>query len=144
MSAISYRLSQFFKVTNISQIQSVTGSKRQNYLLPWCNHCFFFFHISFSCCYCLATKLCWPLWDPMNCGPPGDLVCCNSWGRKESDTTERLNWTEASLSMGFPKQESWSGLPFPSPGDLPDRGTEPWTSALQADSLPLSHQGNPM
>ena len=47
-------------------------------------------------------------------------------------------WTvahQASQSMGFPMQECWSGLPFPSPGDLPDPGIEPWSPALQADAL---------
>ena len=47
-------------------------------------------------------------------------------------------WTvarQASLSMGFFRQEHWSGLPFPSPGDLPDPGIEPGSPALQADSL---------
>ena len=39
------------------------------------------------------------------------------------------------LSMGVPRQEYWSGLPFPSPGDLPDPGIEPGSPALQADSL---------
>ena len=46
--------------------------------------------------------------------------------------------------MGFPRQEYWNGLLFPPPGDLPDPGIEPTSSvspALQADSLPLSHQG---
>ena len=38
--------------------------------------------------------------------------------------------------MGFSRQEYWSGLPFPSPGDLPDSGIEPGSSALQADDLP--------
>ena len=42
---------------------------------------------------------------------------------------------QACLSMGFPWQEYWSGLPFPSPGDLPDPGIEPQSPALQADSL---------
>ena len=37
--------------------------------------------------------------------------------------------------MKFSRQECWSGLPFPSPGDLPDPGTEPESPALQADSL---------
>ena len=48
-------------------------------------------------------------------------------------------WTvacQAPLSMGFSKQEYWSGLPFPSPGDLPNPGTEPRSPALQVDSLP--------
>ena len=43
---------------------------------------------------------------------------------------------QASLSMGFPRQEHWSGLIFPFPGDLPDPGSEPGSPALQADSLP--------
>ena len=43
---------------------------------------------------------------------------------------------QAPLSMGFSRQEYWSGLPFPSPGDLPDPGLEPGSPALQADSLP--------
>ena len=41
---------------------------------------------------------------------------------------------QAPLSMGFSRQEYWSGLPFPSPGDLPDPGTDPGSPALQADS----------
>ena len=47
------------------------------------------------------------------------------------------------LSMGFPRQEYWRGLPFPSPGDLSDPGIETTSPALQADSLSLSHQGSP-
>ena len=48
-------------------------------------------------------------------------------------------WTvayQAPLSMGFSRQEYWSGLPFPSPGDLPDSGIELRSPALQADALP--------
>ena len=45
--------------------------------------------------------------------------------------------------MGFPRQEHWSGLPFPPPGDLPNPEIEPESPALQVDSLPLSHWGNP-
>ena len=63
------------------------------------------------------------------------------------------------LSMGFSRQEYWSGLPCPPPGDLPNPGktlglqTQVWrdlkprslpSPALQVDSLPLSHQGSPM
>ena len=43
---------------------------------------------------------------------------------------------QAPLSMGFSRQEYWSVLPFPSPGDLPDPGIEPGSPALQADDLP--------
>ena len=42
---------------------------------------------------------------------------------------------QAPLSMGLSRQEYWSGLPFPPPGDLPNPGIEPGTPALQADSL---------
>ena len=57
--------------------------------------------------------------DPMDCSPPG------------------------SSSMGFSRQEHWSGLPFPSPGDLPNPGIEPGSPALQADSLPSEPTGKP-
>ena len=53
--------------------------------------------------------------------------------------TPTTPWTvacRAPLSMGFSRQEYWSGLPFPSPGDLPDPGIEPRSPGLQADSLP--------
>ena len=46
-------------------------------------------------------------------------------------------------SMGFSRQEYWSGLPFPSPGDLPNPGIEPRFPALQADSLPTELPGKP-
>ena len=58
-------------------------------------------------------------------------------------------WTvthQASLSMGFSRQEYWSRLPFPLPRDLPKSGIEPTfhtAPALKADSLTLSHQGSP-
>ena len=47
-------------------------------------------------------------------------------------------WTvayQASPSMGFSRQEYWSGLPFPSPRDLPDPGIKPGSPALEADAL---------
>ena len=65
----------------------------------------------------LVTQPCLTLCDPVDC-------------------------SQASLSMGFPRQEHWNGLPFPSPGDLPDPEIKPASPALQADSLPLSHQGS--
>ena len=55
-------------------------------------------------------------------------------------------WTVAHkvpLSMGFSRQEYWSGLPFPSSGNLPDPGIEPMSSALQADSLLTELGGKP-
>ena len=55
-------------------------------------------------------------------------------------------WTaahQAPLSMGFSRQEYWSGLPFPSPGDLPVPGIEPGSPTLQASSLPSEPPGKP-
>ena len=46
--------------------------------------------------------------------------------------------------MEFSRQEYWSGLPFPSPGDLPNPGIEPCSPALQADSLPTELRGKPI
>ena len=63
----------------------------------------------------LVTHSYQTLCDPLDCSPPG------------------------SLSLGFSRQAYWSGLPFPSPGDLPDPGIKLRSPALQADSL-LSHQ----
>ena len=54
-------------------------------------------------------------------------------------------WTvahQASPSMEFSKHEYWSGLPFSSPGDLPDPGIEPRSPALDADALPSEPPGN--
>ena len=45
--------------------------------------------------------------------------------------------------MGFSRQEYWSGLPFPSPGDLPEPEIEPWSPELQVDSLPTELPGTP-
>ena len=47
------------------------------------------------------------------------------------------------LPWGFSRQEYWSGLPFPSPGDLPNPGIEPGSPTLQADSLPSEPPGKP-
>ena len=61
-------------------------------------------------CHCLVTTSCLTLATPWT-------VAC-----------------QAPVSMGFSRQEYWSGLPFPSPGDLPNPGIEPRSPALQADS----------
>ena len=56
-------------------------------------------------------------------------------------------WTvarQAPLSMGFSRQEYWTELPFPSPGDLPDPRTEPGPPAWQVDSLQSETPGKPI
>ena len=60
------------------------------------------------------------LCDPMACSPPDSSVC------------------------GISQQEYWSGLSFPSSGDLPDPGIGPGSPALQVDSLPSDYQGSPL
>ena len=66
------------------------------------------------------------------------LVNCGGLVTKSCPTLV-IPWTvacQAPLSMGFSRQEYWSGLPFPSPADLPNPGIEPRSPVLQADSLP--------
>ena len=62
---------------------------------------------------------------------------------RPTPVTPRTVAHQASPSLGFSRQAYWSGLPFPSPGDLSHSGTEPGSPALQADSLPTEPQGNP-
>ena len=66
-----------------------------------------------------VARLCPTLCYSMDCSPPSSSV------------------------MGFSRQEYWSGLPFPSPGDLSDPGIEPRSPTLQADALTSAPPGNP-
>ena len=66
-----------------------------------------------------VAQLCQTLCNPMDCSLPG------------------------SLSMEFSRQEYWSELPFPSPGDLPDPGMKPRSPTLQVDALPSEPRGKP-
>ena len=68
----------------------------------------------------LVDQLCLTLCNPMNCSLPGFFL------------------------HGIPGKNTGVGKPFPSPGDLPDPGIEPWSPALQADSLPAELSGNPI
>jgi len=68
---------------------------------------------------------------------------CESLSHVQLLATPWIAADEAPLSMGFSRQEYWSGLPFPSPGNLPDPGIEPGSLALQADSLPAELPGKP-
>ena len=75
------------------------------------------------------------------CDVENGCVCvCVCLGISRSVVSDPATlWTvacQAPLSTGFSRQEYWSGLPFPSPGDLPDTGIELGSPALQADSLP--------
>ena len=74
------------------------------------------------------------------------MGCSKSSSKREKKKVKPLSnvrlfatpWTvayKASPSMGFPRQEYWSGLPFPSLGDLSDPGIKPGSPALQADAL---------
>ena len=65
----------------------------------------------------------------------------------QSHSTPGDPWTvarQAPLPMEISRQEYWSGLPFLSPGNLPDPGIKPRSPSLQADSFPLSHQRSPL
>ena len=75
-----------------------------------------------------------------------DLTSVKLFSRVFVTQTLVTQWTVASQvpsSMGFSRQEYWSGLPFPSPGDLPDPGIKPRSPTLQADALPSEPPGKP-
>ena len=72
-----------------------------------------------------VPQSCPTLCDPVDCSLPGSSAY------------------QAPLSMGFSRQEYWSGLPFPSPGDLPNPGLKPGSPALQADALTSEPPGKP-
>ena len=89
--------------------------------------------------------------DPIDCGPPGSSVHgilqarilesekkvkVKSLSRVQFFATPWIVAHQAPPSMGFSRQEYWSGLPCPSPGDLPNPGIKLRSLALQADSLP--------
>ena len=70
-------------------------------------------------------------------------VCvCKLLSRVRLFATPWIAAFQATLSMEFSRQEYWSGLPFPSPGDLPNPGIKLRSPALQADSLPSEPPGN--
>ena len=75
------------------------------------------------------------------------MLCAQSLGCVRLFVTPWTVPRQAPLSMGFSRQEYWSGVPSPSPGDLPDPGVEPLSPASpapQADSLPSEPPGKPM
>ena len=63
-------------------------------------------------------------------------IKCLLLSRVQLFATPRTVARQAPLSVGLSRQEYWSGLPFPSPGDLPKPGIKPESPTLQADSLP--------
>ena len=75
----------------------------------------------------------------------GKYLCGGGCGLvAKSCLTLATSWTvafQAPLSLKFCRLEYWSGLPFPSPGDLPDPGIEPVSPALKEDSLPTELPG---
>ena len=83
-----------------------------------------------------------------DCGPEDceDLLACGCVLSPSSHVRLFATlWTVAHqppLSMGFSRQEYWSGLPFPFPGDFPDSRIEPTFPSWQVESLPLSHMGS--
>ena len=86
--------------------------KFQNYLFQFCEICH---HASM---HAKSLQSCLTLCDPIDYSPSGSSV------------------------HGYSRQEYWSGLPCPPPGDLPNPGIKPTSPAQQADSLPLSHGGS--
>ena len=111
------------------------------YLTRYCTIKFLMFSLFFMCLF-----LC--MWKMLLYKPIINLININVYAQ----SCPTLLWPhdtalQAPLSMGFFRQEYWSGLPFPSPRDIPHLGIKPMSlvsPALQANSWPLRHQGNPV
>ena len=100
-----------------------------------------------------SLQLCLTLCDPMDCRVP--LFPCILRSRKIRRLSPThlhliihtafsgLGWSVTPLSKGFFRQEYWSGLSFPSPGDLPDPGSNSGLLASYAESLPSEPPGKP-
>ena len=86
-------------------------------------------------------------WDS-GCNTQGSNLTLNNGGLvAKSCLSLETPWTvvcQAPLSLGFSRQEYWSGLPCPSPGDLPDPEIKPGSPELKADSLPSEPTGKPL
>ena len=72
------------------------------------------------------------------------MICESEVSRVQLFVTPWTVAYQAPPSMGFSRQEYWSGVPLPSPGDLPNPGTEPGSPALQRDALPSEPPGKPV
>ena len=100
--------------------------------------------------YVVASLLLWRReWVTCKTKPPSHhaCMCTESLSRVWLFATLWIIACQAPLSMGFSRQEYWSGFLCPPPGHLPHPGIEPVSPialALQVDSLPLSHQGRPL
>ena len=85
----------------------------------------------------IHSGVCTAQFQVLNLSPQllGNLVCmCLIPSCVDSLRTHGPGACHAPLSMELSRQKYWSGLPFPTPGDLPNPGIEPWSPALQADS----------
>ena len=96
--------------------------------------------------HCILPRHCRPVSEPLHAVVQSLVDVVNH----SVVSNSAIPWTVAHqvpLSMGFPRPECWSGLPFPSAGDLPGPGIKPvapaTSPALQVDSFLLSHQGSP-
>ena len=89
--------------------------------------------------------------ESLHCSPEITTILLIGYSESEVKSLSRVRLFEtlrtvayqAPLSVGFLRQEYWSGLPFPSPGDLPYPEIKPRFPALQADSLPSEQSGKP-
>ena len=83
-------------------------------------------------------------WTPRVSDGQGGLACCDSWGHKESDTTEQLNWTELNwcINPRALSSYSWQASCSTACGIFMNQGSNPYPLHWQADSQPLDYQEN--
>ena len=115
-------------------------------------HCLSYYLCDFMTSLCLSRRRQWhptPVLLPGKCHGQRSLLGYSPWGRRESDTTNWLHFHfqtvahQAPPSMEFPRQEYWSGLPCPPPGNLPDSELNLHLLCCRQILYPLSHLGSP-
>ena len=133
---ISFRIDWFDLLAVQETLKSLLQHHSSKASVLWCS---VFFMIQFSQPYMTTGKtIVWTIWT---------FVGTEKVKSLSSVWLFAAPWTvahQAPLSMGFSRQEYWSGLPFPSPGDLPDPGIEPRSPELQADALTSEPPGKPL
>ena len=129
-----YHITFVFLLTSLSRIfsRSIHVATNENIL--------YFLRMSISWCVCVCMYLCVYIHTYLH-----SYICCvlSHFSRVQLFVTLWTIACQAPPSMGFPRKEHWSGLPFPSPGVIPDPGFEPRSPVLQGSSLPFELPGNP-
>ena len=154
---ISYIAGRFFTIWKFSVSSNLPThvvfwpekkERKVNLVHSFCAMHFFFLQCLLACCeFAMPTHFSALIWRGERVRlvrNDGEVSEVKSLSRVRLFATPFMVAYQAPPCMGFSRQEYWSGLPFPSPGDLPNPGIEPGSPALQTDALPSEPPGKPL